>query len=250
MKKKRLWYERDTLWESLEGIMFNQQRLTNAPAEVENMIKLLDITASSQVLDLCCGIGRHTLEFARRGFAITGVDRTAAYLKKAKKQAGQERLGIEFIQSDMRDFKRPGSFDIVLNLFTSFGYFEDPEDDRKVIENIYESLKPGGKALLEMMGKEVLARIFRERDWGEEDGHLLLQERKLSQNWGWIEVRWILIKDNRRIEHNMSHRLYSAVELSALLAKVGFSNIQVYGDLEGNEYNQQAKRLLMIAQKA
>lgn len=150
----------------------------------------------------------------------------------------------------MRDFKRPGSFDIVLNLFTSFGYFEDPEDDRKVIENIYESLKPGGKALLEMMGKEVLARIFRERDWGEEDGHLLLQERKLSQNWGWIEVRWILIKDNRRIEHNMSHRLYSAVELSSLLAKVGFSNIQVYGDLEGNEYNQQAKRLLMIAQKA
>lgn len=84
MKKKRLWYERDTLWESLEGIMFNQQRLTNAPAEVENMIKLLDITASSRVLDLCCGIGRHTLEFARRGFAITGVDRTAAYLKKAK----------------------------------------------------------------------------------------------------------------------------------------------------------------------
>lgn len=250
MSKKIPWYDQDYFWETFQRVMFTPERLENTSAEVDNIIKLLDIKAGSHILDLCCGIGRHTLELARRGFTITGVDRTPAYLKKAEKQAKQERLDVEFIRSDIRDFKRPNSFDVALNLFSSFGYFEDAEDDRKVVENIYESLKPGGKVIMDLMGKEILARIFRERDWSEEDGHLLLQERKLSQNWGWIDSRWILFKDNRRIEQTISHRLYSAVELSALLAEEGFSSIQVYGDLEGNGYNHLAKRLVVIAQKA
>lgn len=249
MAKKKPWYDQDNFWETFERVMFTPERLENTAAEVDNIIKLLDIQAGVHILDHCCGTGRHTLEFARRGFTITGVDRTRPYLEKAKKHARKENLAIEFIQSDMRQFKRPGNFDVALNLFTSFGYFEDPEEDRKVLNNIYDSLKPGGKLLMEMTGKEVLARIFRERDWQEQDDFLILQERKLSKNWGWIDSHWILFRDNQRFEQTISHRLYSAVELSTLLAKAGFSNIQVYGDLEGHEYNHEAKRLVVVAQK-
>jgi SAM-dependent methyltransferase len=249
MAKNNPWYDQDNFWETFESVLFDPQRLENTSAEVDDIIKLLDIKADSRILDLCCGIGRHTLELARRGFTITGVDRTRHYLDKAQKQAQRDNLKIEFIHSDMRQFKRSGSFDVVLNLFTSFGYFEDPEDDRKVISNINDSLKPGGKLLMEMMGKEVLARIFRERDWSEEDGYLLLQERKLNQNWGWIEVRWILIKDGQRSESTLSHRLYSAAELSSLLSNAGFSKTRVYGDLEGSEYDHQAKRLVVMGEK-
>lgn len=138
---------------------------------------------------------------------------------------------------------------IIFNLYTSFGYFENAGDDQMVMENIYESLKPGGKLLMEMMGKEVLACIFRERDWQEVDGHLILEERKLSQNWGWIDNRWKLFKENKRVEHTISHRLYSAAELSMLLTKTGFADIQIYGDYEGSEYDHQAKRLVVMAQK-
>jgi SAM-dependent methyltransferase len=249
MKKTRQWYDRDNFWETFENIIFNQKRLADTSVEVGNIIKLLDIRENSRILDLCCGPGRHTLEFARQGFTISGVDRTLPYLRKAKNRAQKEHLDIEFIQSDMRSFKCLDSFDVVLNLFTSFGYFGDAGDDQVVVENIYESLKPGGKLLMEMMGKEVLARIFRERDWQEVDGHLILEERKLSQNWGWIESRWILFKENKRVEQTISHRLYSAAELSTLLTKVGFSNIQIYGDYEGSEYDHQAKRLVVMAQK-
>jgi 2-polyprenyl-3-methyl-5-hydroxy-6-metoxy-1,4-benzoquinol methylase len=121
MKKTRQWYDRDNFWETFENIIFNQKRLADTSVEVGNIIKLLDIRENSRILDLCCGPGRHTLEFARQGFTISGVDRTLPYLKKAKNRAQKEHLDIEFIQSDMRSFKCLDSFDVVLNLFTSSG---------------------------------------------------------------------------------------------------------------------------------
>lgn len=74
-------------------------------------------------------------------------------------------MKVEFVQDDMREFRRPVAFDAVINMFTSFGYFEDQADDRKVVNNVYESLKPGGSFLLELMGKEVMSRIYQERTW-------------------------------------------------------------------------------------
>jgi len=180
---------------------------------------------------------------------VTGVDRTRLYLDRASKQAEAEGLKIEFVQSDMRSFCRPDAFDAVVNLFTSFGYFEDPEDDRQVATNMYQSLKSGGVFLIDMMGKEVLARIFRERDWYEEDSVLILQERKISKNWSWMENRWIMLKDNNRAELRLSHRVYSAVELASLLTECGFTHVDAYGDLDGSAYDHLARRLVIVAHK-
>ena len=216
---------------------------------MEQVISLLGIQPEARVLDLCCGVGRHSLELARRGFQVTGVDRTRPYLDSASRQAEAEGLEVEFVQSDMRDFCRPDAFDAVVNMFTSFGYFEDPEDDCQVALNMCRSLKPGGVFLIDVMGKEVLARIFRERDWYEEDGVLILQERKISQSWSWMENRWIIIADNNRTELDLSHRVYSAVELAALLTECGFAHVDAYGDLQGSTYDHLARRLVIVARK-
>src|SRR5204863_7756432 len=136
--------------------------------EVDQLTKLLDLDSPAKVLDLCCGLGRHSLELARRGFDVTGVDRTGVYLRRAQKQADSEGLKIEFVQEDMRQFCRPEAFDLTLNLFTSFGYFESPAEDRRVLVNVHKSLQPGGRLVMDMMGKEIIARVFRERDWREE----------------------------------------------------------------------------------
>jgi hypothetical protein len=114
---------------------------------------------------------------------------------------------------------------------------------------VYRSLKPGGVFLLEMLGKEILARIFRERDWREENEVLILEERKLSRNWGWIESRWIMIKDNDRTELRLLHRLYSAVELISLITGCGFTHIDAYGNLAGSPYDHMARRLVIVAHK-
>lgn len=223
--------------------------LERAREEIHGVVSLLGIKPEAHILDLCCGVGRHSLELARRGFQVTGVDRAHFYLDRASKQAEAGGLKVEFVHDDMRTFYRPDTFDAVINMFTSFGYFEDPAEDRQVVVNVYRSLKSGGVFILDTVGKEVLARIFREKDWREENGMLILQEHKISNNWGWIENRWIMLKDDKRTEFKVTHRLYSAVELSSLFTECGFRRIDAYGDLSGGAYDHTANRLVMVAHK-
>lgn len=243
------WHERDDFWETWASRIFDRVRWGNAPAEVDNVIRLLGISQGAHVLDLGCGPGRHSMELARRGFQVTGVDRTASYLEQAKQRAEREGLNIELVNADMRHFRRPGTYDTVVNLYTTFGYFEDPEDDRRVLDNIHASLKTGGKLVMEMMGKEVLGRIFRERDWCEVDGVLFLEERKLSPNWDRTENRWIIVDGSGRRDFTLSLRLYSAVELCSLLGRSGFHSISTFGGLSGIPYDHAANRLVAVAAK-
>lgn len=243
------WHSQDAFWEMVEPVLFNRQRLSSAQAEVEKIVKLLQIEKQARILDLCCGIGRHSLELARHGFDVVGVDRTPRFIGKAKQEADRSGLNAEFIVGDMRGYCVPNSFAIALNLFGSFGYFENPEDDRKVVENMYASLRPGGQFLIETMGKEILARNFQERDWTEEGDLLFLSEKKVSQNWRRIQTRWIAIKGTQRVEHRVSVRSYSAVELSSLLSACGFATVHVYGDLGGRAYDQAAERLVVLGRK-
>lgn len=149
----------------------------------------------------------------------------------------------------MRTYRQTEAFDLVINLFTSFGYFDDQDDDKLVLRNIFESLRPGGKLVLDVLRKEVLAAKFRPHDWYEEDGVVFLEDRVLSREWGWIETRWIRIDGAGREEFALSHRLYSAAELTSLAKQAGFAQVRAYGSLEGIPYDHQARRLVLVAAK-
>ena len=245
------WHERDDFWETFRPTMFGETRWESAAEEVENIIALAKPPDNASVLDLACGPGRHTLEFARRGFAVTAVDRTASYLAEGRERAEQEGLKVEWVEADMREFRRPDSFDFAVNLFTAFGYFEDPAEDRRVAQNLHDSVRPNGTLVMDLQGKERLARILRERDWREEeDGTLMLEERKVRPGWDWIDNRWILIKGTERYEYSLGHRLYSAAELSSLLREVGFASVETFGDLAGAPYDHEAKRLVAVARRS
>ncbi len=244
------WFENDRFWSALAPVFFGEQRQAITPEQTDLLLALLELQPGARVLDLCCGPGRHSLELARRGYAVTGVDRTVEYVSRARAQAEAEGLSVELVIEDMRRFVRAEAFDAVLSMFTSFGYFEDPAEDRLVLEHAFASLKPGGAILLELMGREVLARIFRERQWDqEEDGSILLQERRLAPDWGWIDNRWILIRDGRQEEFCFGHRLYTGTELAALLRSCGFADVHVFGSLAGEPYDQRAGRLVVRARK-
>jgi SAM-dependent methyltransferase len=244
------WHEKESFWEAAGPVLFTEGRWENAPWEVEAMLALLGLSPGARVLDLCCGVGRHSLELARRGFQVTGVDRTEVYLAEARGRASKEGLEVEFVREDMRTFVRPEAFDAVINYFTSFGYFESEGDDRRVVENAHSSLRPGGLLLIDMMGKEILARIFSERGWREEDDVLILEERKVAPDWSSVYNRWIILKGGERREVTLTTRQYSAAELSKLLKGCGFDRVAVYGDLSGAPYDMQAKRLVVVAQRS
>ncbi|HSR30524.1 MAG TPA: class I SAM-dependent methyltransferase [Anaerolineae bacterium] len=243
------WHEQDDFWEAVP--LFDQDRIEMAVREVDFVLSVLGLEPGAAILDLCCGVGRHSLELARRGYRVSGVDRTSAYLQTARERTALEFLDVEWIQADMRDFVRPDAFDGAINLFTSFGYFEDPAEDHRVVQNIFRSLRPGGTLIMEMMGKEILARIFLPHDWREmPDGTLFLQERSLTRDWTWIENRWILVKDGQKREFATGHRIYDGAGLKALLLDVGFESVELFGALAKIPYDTNARRLVAVARRA
>ena len=153
------WCEDESFWERTFPFMFSEAGFA---AAIENVPKLVALSgvAGGTVLDLACGPGRYAVPLAKAGFAVTGVDRTRFLLDKARQHADREAATIEWIERDMREFVRPEAFDLAINLFTSFGYFDDWAENRQALENVLASLKPGGVFIFDHLGKELLAERF------------------------------------------------------------------------------------------
>ena len=234
-------------WEQIAPVMFDEQRWSEAPDEVELALRLLELEPPARILDLACGPGRHALELARRGYRVTGVDATVGFLEEAASKATREGVELELIHADMRQFRGTTPFDGVINMSTSFGYFEDPRDDLRVLANVRRSLRAGGALLMELQGKEVVARTLRGRDWHEQAGGFLLTEQSVRGDWTWVDNRFILLVEGARHEFVLSHRLFSAAELAALLAEAGFKSATAFGALSGSPYDERGTSLVILA---
>lgn len=243
------WFEDGSFWATLYPVMFPPERFQLAGHQVDQIVALSGV-GSGAVLDLCCGPGRHSVEFARRGFVVTGVDRTPFLLAEAKAQAADPDFEIEWVEEDMRRFVRPGAFDLAVNLFTSFGYFDDKNEDLRVLRNVHESLRPGGTFVIDVIGKECLARVFRPMIASDgPDGRILVQRHEIFDDWSRIRNEWILVDGDRVHRFAFHHTVYSAQELKDLLAEAGFSALTVYGDLDGSPYGPEAQRLVAVARR-
>jgi SAM-dependent methyltransferase len=255
------WFLDEGFWEQYAPVIFDTKRWTEIPTVADGLTRLARLRLyggeppggeegrGPRVLDLCCGFGRITLELARRGFAATGVDTAETYLRTAREDAAHEDLDIEYIHADARSFVRPGFFDAAVNLYISFGYFEEIEDDRRMVRNVYDSLKSGGAFIIETLGKEIAVRDFVEAEWFERAGFTVLTQYAPVDSWGGLQNRWILIKDGRRIERTFTQRLYAATELRRLLLETGFSSVELYGDWDESPYDTRAASLIAVGRK-
>jgi SAM-dependent methyltransferase len=248
------WFESDELWSLWAGFGLNADAWERADQEVEQLLSLTGLNTGPEsgsesrgvVADLCCGQGRHSLALAGRGYSVTAVDRNTEFLAEAKRRAADQNLQIQFVESDMRDFRAETAFDLIISLFSSFGYF-DEAGDRQVLGQVFASLNPGGQLVIEIMGQQVLRRIFQPKAWDEKDGAYMLQHREPSDDWRWINNHWIFIHGNQRKEFRFRLRIYSDSELLALLESCGFEQISLFGGLDGVPYDDQATRLVAVA---
>jgi SAM-dependent methyltransferase len=241
------WFENEDFWRDLYPYMFPVERLAAAPEQIAQILALTGVR-SGHVLDLCCGPGRHSIEFARQGFFVTAVDRTSYLLDRARAHAAAEAPSIEFVRADMREFLRSATFDLAVNLFTSFGYFEDPDDELRVLRNVRQSLRPGGIFVMELLGKEYLAAHWvNARCLDFADGTVLVQRARVAHEWTRVFCDWTVIKDGRALTHHFDHTIYSGRELKDLLLRSGFSQVRLYGDLRGSPYGVDAQRLIAVA---
>ena len=259
-KKNSEWFNDGEFWEQFAPIMFDDAHWAEVPAVADGVARLArfdlygetsntSVRSGLRVLDLCCGFGRVSAELARRGFAVTGVDITESYLQTAREEASYENLNIEYIRADARDFVRTQFFDAAVNLYISFGYFDNQEDDRLLLSNVYESLKTGGVFIIETLGKEIAARDFTESECFRRAGFTVLTEYETLDSWTFLKNRWILFKDGKKVEKTFTQRLYSASELRALLLEAGFAKVEIYGDWDESPYDHRAAKLIAVGRK-
>ncbi len=243
------WHEDDDLYAALAPLYFNEDRIRHARREAGHVIDLLMLEGGARVLDLACGIGRHSLELSRRGFEVTALDRTSQYIDTAREMALVEGLDFEFIVGDMRTFERSASFDAIINMRTSFGMFDDPSDDLKVARNVCANLVDGGALLIEMIGREILERGFSGDDEITIDDVTYRESRSLAGDGGSIVNRLTIEGPEGPIEIDYSYRLYSKDSITRLLRHVGFRDVSVFGGLDGRPYDEGAVNLVAVGRK-
>ena len=247
--RKREWFDDESFWRELYPFMFPEQRIAAADEQVTQALALTS-PAGKSVLDLCCGPGRCSIALAKRGFSVTGVDKTKFLLDKARIAARAAHLDIEWVQADMRDFVRPNSFALALSMFTSFGYFADRQEDLLVLRNIFASLQAGGVCLFDLLGKEYLAKIFQPTVSTDlPGGTTIVQRHEIFDDWTRVRNEWLIIKNGKTKTFKFHHTVYSGLELRDRLEQAGFTNIKLYGSLAAAPYGTAAERLVAVARK-
>jgi SAM-dependent methyltransferase len=242
------WFENESFWREGYRFMFADDAFRGAKDQVEQLIALTGISVG-RVLDLGCGPGRHAVPLALRGFQVTAVDASAFLIGKAQERANLSNVAVDFVQSDMRAFRRPDAFDLAISMFSSFGYFADRGDDRQVAANLHENLRSGGLALIDVMSKELTGR-FKDTWITEAERVTRVERHEIIDDWTRIKSQWMLIRDDSVQRFEYCVRIYSGLELSDLLRDVGFAHVALYGDLNGRSYGPDANRLIAVARKA
>jgi SAM-dependent methyltransferase len=227
-----------------------QYEHTTTVQEVEGVVKILHLRPGGRVLDLACGAGRHSIELAKRGLAVVGYDLSEPLLKVARANARKASTRVRFVRGDMRELPYHGEFDAAVNLFTSFGYFDDPEEDRKVLARVARALKPRGKFLMERFNRESLATVLPSQSWQVRDDHsVILYEDTFDILRGRYETEQIVIDRAGTREHHASVRAYTFPELKEMFDAAGLSVHRVLGGLDLSPYTARSRRIVLYAVK-
>ena len=225
-----------------DGDVVDDPQLTSK--EVDVFCGILNMAPTDKILDLCCGQGRVSLELARRGFGnVEGVDRSHYLIQRGKTQAKKEGLSIKFREGDARKLRYAAdTFDVVMILGNSFGYFETAEDDMRVVKEVFRVLKPWGKVLIDVTDGEYLKRKFQPRSWEWIDKKFFVcRERSLSLDKQRLISREVVTHVEKGVvaDQFYAERLYTKKSISELLEKAGFADVTVHGQIASDSTRNQ-----------
>ncbi len=195
--------------------------------EINIFLSAINITKKDNVLDLCCGQGRHSLEIARRGYInVTGLDRSHYLINKARKTNSSEGLNVTFKEGDARKLPfKDNSFDIVLIAGNSFGYFDSKKDDLRILKEVKRVLKPNGQLLLDITDGNYMQKNFEPRSWEWIDkNYFVCRERSLSEDKKRLISREVITHVTKGViaDQFYAESLYSNEDLQKLLLEAGY----------------------------
>lgn len=218
--------------------------------EVSRLLELLELPSGARVLDCPCGQGRHAHLLAEAGFNVDGLDYSKALLAVAATRGTSRTL--RYTQGDMRTLpaRWTGRYDAVVNLFTSFGFFDAPSDDRQVLSEFARVLKPGGILIWHGGSRDGVMSKFLPRDWwSTSDGTVFGQERTFDPLSGFLEITSTWRGPGGDGERTHRIRLYSASELAERMREAGLIVEQAFDGWSTRPLTRRSGEMLLIARR-
>jgi precorrin-6B methylase 2 len=225
---------------------------------VDFCLASLCMKEGDQILDIACGAGDHSVAFAQHGLRVTGFDLSKSLIEVGKALAADCGVEVNFYRGDMREINFSQQFNGAVLLSHSFGFFNH-EENLLVLEGTFKALAKGGKLLLDLMNPYNIPRFY--KSWTElEGGYLLSEPHFLDAPAGVLRgspATFIDVKNNRIVLANQDAlsnndiRMYTALEIRAMLHDVGFSKVEFYGQnkLPRMPYAATSERMVVIATK-
>lgn len=218
-------YDRDYIQEQLDSKYFRDF----AVKEARFIAQKLGLKPGTRLLDAPCGAGRHAREFARMGFQVTALDINPECIRFTRQNC--KALGVTAKVGNIQDLSSLKSqFDVVTNLFTSFGYFTTDAENEAVLAQLLSTLKPGGKIAIQLINRDWLLKVFKPVQWRVERGIVDLEARQYEPKSKYIESYRLVVDPNsgKGRSYFWRIRLYSKQEMIKLLRKHGVKKIRVY----------------------
>jgi SAM-dependent methyltransferase len=218
-------------------------------AEVRFIERALHLAPWSRILDVPCGAGRHSIELAKQGHHVTGVDITRPLLDDARREAKKQSVEVRWDERDMRDLPWKGEFDGAFCFWGSFGYFDD-EGNANFLDCVSSALKPGGRFLLDThVAETLLPKLVDQRGWRRVGSTMVLEEKHYDHICARTTTEWTLIQNGRMFKKSSYIRLYTFAELSKLLERYGFADFEAYGSLDSEPFGLGSPRLYLVSTK-
>lgn len=232
----------NSLYLKTDADVVEDQKITRE--EVELVVGALKLSPDDRILDLCCGQGRHSLEMARRGLKnVDGLDRSHYLIQRAKGIARREGLNVKFREGDARKLPYPAdTFDVVVILGNSFGYFETVQDDLRVLKEVCRVLKPWGRLLIDVADGEYLREHFQSRSWEWIDKkHFVCRERSLSVDNQRLISREVISDVEKGViaDQFYAERLYTGPSITRLMKEAGFTDTTIHSSISPNSQRNQ-----------
>ena len=226
---------------------------------VSLITKNIRLPKGSEVLDLACGNGRHSLLFAKKGYKVTGADLSDYLIRQARKllksDYSKSRKNLEFEIRDMRHISYSDKFELVVNLFSSFGYFGKDSENFSVIKGISKSLKKNGYFFLDFLNADFLNANLVPFDISTRNDYVIIQVRNIKSGYVTKQIFFIRNSVNKNSVPLINHylekiRLYSLTDFKKMYHKAGLKIIETYGNYSGEKYSKnKSERLIILAKK-
>jgi len=218
-------------------------------AEANFLVETLKPSLGARIADIPCGAGRLSLELARRGYALTGVDFCSGLLEDARRSAKAEGLSASFEERDMRDLPWPGAFEHAFCFGNSFAYFDDA-GNRAFLKAVHGILKPGGTFILETaLAAENVLRLPFERRWYQLGDMYCLHQTRYEPESGRLVSTYELIQDGRMESAQAVYHVYTYRELVRMLQDAGFEVVAGFGSLNKEPFQFGSSGLWLVARR-